>query len=104
MNRQRGGEDRRTLEMRVNQRVVCAANRCRDTGKIAIGVRHFCPIMREIMDAMPGPKWPTSEQGFIDQLGNFLTREEALEIAKRENQIVRRCGGDKHKLFSENLY
>lgn len=91
-------------EGKMLPRVVCAANRCRETGRIAIGIRHFCPIMRANMDAMPGPKWASSEQGFVDQGGKFLTREEALRIAKEAGQIVRRCGGDEFKLFSENLY
>jgi hypothetical protein len=42
-------------------------------------------------------------QGFVDNKGNFLTRKEALLIAEKENQIIRRCGGDV-ELYSENLY
>lgn len=45
-----------------------------------------------------------SLQVFVDQFNNFLTREEVWEIAEKKNQIVRRCGGDGNKLFSENLY
>lgn len=92
------------MSNKVNVRVVCAANRDEKTGRIAIGVRHLCPIMRANMDGMPGINWGLSEQGFIDQHGDFLSRDEALIIAKRENQIVRRCGGDEHQLYSENLY
>jgi hypothetical protein len=44
------------------------------------------------------------EQGFIDQLGVFLTRQEAFAIASERGQIKRRVGGDEGKLFSENLY
>lgn len=33
-----------------------------------------------------------------------MTREEAHEVAKAAGQIIRRCGGDEHKLYSENLY
>tara|TARA_R110000765_G_scaffold67960_1_gene131423 strand:+ start:384 stop:605 length:222 start_codon:yes stop_codon:yes gene_type:complete len=43
-------------------------------------------------------------QGFIDQFGQFLTREEAHVIAKKNGQIVKRCGGDEKTLYSENLY
>ena len=44
------------------------------------------------------------EQGFVDQRGEFLTREEAHSIALAEDQIRRRCGDDERTLFSENLY
>ena len=43
-------------------------------------------------------------QGFIDQRGNFLTREEAWIVAEASGQIIRRVGGDGKKLYSENLY
>lgn len=61
--------------------------------------------MRAQIEASEGSdSWKGCEQGFIDQFGNFLSRERALEIAKANNQIMRRCGGDEHQLFSENLY
>ena len=44
------------------------------------------------------------EQGFIDQRGEFMTREEAHKVATESGQIIRRCGGDDGRLFSENLY
>jgi hypothetical protein len=82
--------------------IVCAANRNKD-GQIVCGARHYDPIMR----AQIGDKindWLGCEQGFIDQRGNFLTREEAHVIAKANGQIRRRCGGDTETLYSENLY
>lgn len=45
-----------------------------------------------------------SEPGFVDNCYQFLTREEAFEVAYAAGQILRRCGGDDGKLFSENLY
>jgi hypothetical protein len=51
-----------------------------------------------------GGERSVAEQGFVDQHGVFLTREEAMEIARAAGQIVRRCGGDSIRLFSENLY
>jgi hypothetical protein len=44
------------------------------------------------------------EQGFIDNKGNFLTREEAWVVAEREGQIIRRACSDEGVLYSENLY
>jgi hypothetical protein len=84
--------------------VVCAA--LRDTlGRIVTGARHFDQIMHEqINRCVKREYWKTAEQGFIDQKGNFLTREEAHKIAWARGQIRRRCGGDDKELFSDNLY
>lgn len=85
-------------------RVVCAA--CKDDkGRIVTGARHFDSIMMEQIQRSPEPEnWRKSEQGFIDQRGRFLTREEAYEIALDQKQILRRVGGDGGTLYSENLY
>lgn len=50
------------------------------------------------------PYWNDCEQGFIDQYGNFYTREEAYFVAEENGQIIKKCGGDRVSLFSENLY
>jgi hypothetical protein len=92
---------------RMQQRIMYAANRCGKTKQIAIGVRHFCPIMRNNIEAMYMGSWATSEQGFIDQYGAFLTRTEAWVVASAAGQIIRRCDGDDDDggtLYSENLY
>jgi hypothetical protein len=82
--------------------IVCAANRLA-TGLIVCGARHHDPIMNAQIEAA-GCGWVGEEQGFIDNKGNFLTREEAHKIAYWNRQIKYRCGGDKKTLFSENLY
>lgn len=87
-------------------RIVCAANK-NSSGDIVIGVRHFCNIMREnIINKKSVEKY--NIQGFIDQFGCFYTREEAWEIALKNNQIIFLCDGQKlepgGKLYSENLY
>lgn len=87
-----------------NRRIVCAAVLYKD-GTMLVGPRHFDSIMR-LQYKRFGIKDPESEsqQGFVDQYGVFLTREEAYVVAKRQSQIIRRCGGDDGRLFSENLY
>ena len=84
------------------RRVVCAANRYPD-GLVVCGPRHFDSVMHAQLRAAGGER-SVAEQGFVDQHGVFLTREEAMEIARAAGQIVRRCGGDSIRLFSENLY
>jgi hypothetical protein len=85
-----------------NPRVIVFAAIRRD-GLTVCGARHFDSVMRSQLVALnlTPHGW---EQGFIDQGGIFLTREEAYEIAKASNQIRYRCGGDDARLFSENLY
>ena len=88
----------------VDRRVVCAAIRNND-GDIICGPRHFDKIMHRLISASrKRDAWKMAEQGFVDQRGDWLTREEALHIALANGQIIRRCGGDDHELFSENLY
>lgn len=85
--------------------IVCAAIKHKETGRIITGARHFDTIMRDQIDASEGiASWRGSPQGFIDQLGNFLDREEAWIVAIEQDQIRRCCGGDDGTLFSENLY
>lgn len=88
-------------------RIVCAAVRLKD-GLVVCGARHFdsrmrdalCRISTHDMDGtLTGAK-----QGFIDQYGSFLTREEAWTVAHTNGQIIRdheRCIGT---LYSEHLY
>ncbi len=89
----------------VVRRIVCAANRARFTGEVVIGIRHYDAFMRKQMASCEAfNQGDPVDQGFIDQHGVFLTREEAFIVATEAMQIIRRVGGDEGKLFSENLY
>lgn len=87
----------------MNQRIVCAANRHKFVGDIDIilGIRHWDELMRQ---QVSDSDYSNYEQGFIDNKGKFLTREEAFVVAEREGQIIRCVGGDEGVLYSENLY
>lgn len=87
-----------------NRVIVCSAIRHKNGGGIICGPRHFDFIMGDQVRNNAYKGWAGAEQGFVDQYGVFLTREEAHEIASKKKQIIRRCGGDEGKLFSENLY
>ena len=90
--------------VRAAQRVVCAALLNKD-GRIVCGPRHFDQTMLVQIKERPGVNtWRDAEQGFIDQHGIFLNREEAWGIAERNGQILRRVGSYIPSLFSENLY
>lgn len=84
--------------------IVCAAMLMHD-GRIVTGVRHFSPDMRSVLFALYGEPYHilVKDQGFIDNRGKFLDREEALKVAKEYGQIRRECGTTR-ELFSENLY
>lgn len=90
---------------RGDQRVVCAAIRD-GLGRIVTGARHFDGVMMEqIRRTSPDQDaFRTAEQGFIDQFGKFLTREEARTLAEKQGQILDECGGNGIDLYSENLY
>ncbi len=101
-----------------------------DDGLIVTGIRHYSPEMRATMRRLYGSglrafgRWWIKPyhlrervQGFVDQYGTFLTREQAWVIADREGQIhlydpagkgalIPRAAnvGDRETLFSENLY
>lgn len=90
--------DENATRWEPTQRIVCAANRDVD-GTLYLGVRHCDRFMH---DAKTDQRY--CEQGFIDQFGEFLTRQEAWKVAVAANQIIRRVGGDEGRLYSENLY
>lgn len=92
----------------MSKRIVCAAIR-NSKGRIITGARHYDGIMHTTLnyctDHLDWEDPSQITQGFIDQRGNFLTREEAFDIAEANEQIIRLCGNeDKRKLCSENLY
>ena len=101
--------------------VVCAACRHRPTGLIVTGARHFDKVMRaqifslqgydkcaaalgQFKEMLSSDDWRNLDQGFIDNYGDFLTREEAWYVAKYSNQIKFPTSTAERFLFSENLY
>lgn len=98
-----------------DQRIVSAAM-LMDDGHIITGVRHYSPDMRATMKRVYGMgfklfgRWikkpyhlRVKEQGFVDNFGQFLTREEAWTIAEKNGQILFKVSLP-GTLFSENLY
>ena len=87
---------------RIERRVVCAANRLED-GLIICGARHWDQVMRSVADRIGWDDCKPSEQGFIDQWGNFMDRKEARMVAIENKQpLTDRLHS--RDLFSENLY
>lgn len=96
-----------TEEIDPHSPVVCSALRIQppcEKPRIILGVRHFDPLMRAQIERDRFTGWKTAEQGFVNAKGQFLNRALALHVALACGQRKRRCGGDEHRLFSENLY
>ena len=93
-------------EGKAEPRIICAAILYNDE-ILVVGPRHSDSVMLEQVDARRITKFSKNVQGFIDQFGDFWTRQEAWKIAEKNGQIYRRCGGDTANggtLYSENLY
>lgn len=84
-------------------RIVCAAMMNSDK-RVICSPRHFDSVAHAAISDSRRTGWKTAIQGFVDNRGNFLTREEAWPIAVAAGQIIRRVGGDEGCLYSENLY
>jgi hypothetical protein len=97
-------------EQKSSRRVVCAAIRIGDL--IVAGVRHFDMVMHGQLKLMPsladGEGYVSAvheaKQGFIDQRGVFMDREEALAVAEAAGQLHGEKCHPKYWLFSEDLY
>lgn len=89
--------------IKPNSWVVCAANRLKTNGRIICGARHWDAVMRsQVKDGEGfGGDW---EQGFVNQFCEFLTREEAWEIARKNGQIINHEWDNQKTLYSESLY
>lgn len=71
------------------QRVVSMAA-CIVDGFLIVGNRHFCPIMHMTIDnfGIDCSKHDMgTQQGFVDQWGVYMTRQEAWVVAKAAGQI-----------------
>lgn len=95
------GSNKPVWERFDTQRVVSMAA-CIVNGYLLVGNRHFCPLMRMTMEQMGISLSPTEhehnvkdDQGFVDQWGVWMSREEAWEVAKAAGQIK--------KVFTEGV-
>lgn len=87
------------------RKVVCAANKHKETGIVTIGARHFDSWMMQQIDRLVEQHkgqidfTPTTwECGFIDNKDNYLTRNEAYDVAVFNGQV---SNGDSGWFFVE---
>lgn len=94
------------------RRVLCSANELPD-GTLLLGARHWDDMMHTQMNTYLAANQIQREevvlegvkQGFVDQWGNFLTREAAWLVAEARGQIrFKGPGFSGPDLYSENLW
>ncbi len=89
------------------ERIDCAAIKHGDGRVFSVpspGRHHnVCSLMHEL-NVWDRDSEEHHVQGFVTDRGRFVDREEGRLIALRAGQIIRRCGGDQHRLYSENLW
>lgn len=81
--------------------IKCAA--IRKNGIVYTGRRHHNIINRDNYPELPFGYFKNGEQGFVDDNGIFLTREEAAKHALECGQISK-LKFSQTQLFSEDLY
>lgn len=96
---------RRTGYIELPEIVVAAAARQPETDLVIMSKRHGSPDFFKVADKIfeTGTHYHDWEQGFVTNRREFVTREEAWEVAKSANQI-RRVTGTPGTLYSEDLY
>lgn len=91
-------------DFEARRRVIASACRAR-TGELVVGPRHWDECMHRMKASMKGIDWAFHTQGFIDQFGFFMDREEAYVVAAHQNQIVNPDAAlAGNRLCSECLY
>ena len=99
-------------KIRTQRVIVCAALRYPDLDLVIPGARHYSPDIGRLLDRLEKFGVMTKKkqqvvgdnQGFIDNFGNYWTREEALIIAKAASQVNPDKCGRENELYSEDLY
>jgi len=76
-----------------------------DRGVVFCGFRHIhCINTKYVLTGLRDAESGKYEQGFLTSHNRFVNREEALQIALQENQIIDLNKIRSNKLFSEDLY
>lgn len=76
-----------------------------DKGVVFSGHRHAqCIYTKCAITGLKDSESGDNEQGFLTSKNRFVSREEALEIALKENQVLDLKEIFGNRLFSEDLY
>lgn len=76
-----------------------------DRGIVFSGHRHGqCIYTKCAITGLRDAESGENEQGFLTSKNRFVSREEALEIALKQNQVIDHSQIRDNRLFSEDLY
>ena len=76
-----------------------------ETGLVFCGLRHgHCIYTKCAVTGLRDAESGDNEQGFLTSKNRFVSREEGLIIALRENQVIDLAEVRGDRLFSEDLY
>lgn len=76
-----------------------------DKGIVFSGHRHGqCIYSKCAITGLRDAESGENEQGFLTSKNRFVSREEALEIALKQNQVIDHSQIRGNKLYSEDLY
>ena len=76
-----------------------------ESGAVFTGIRHGqCIYTKCAVTGLRDAESGENEQGFLTSKNRFVSREEALVIALRENQVMNIKEIRGNRLFSEDLY
>lgn len=107
----------------MNERIICAAVWYKEIpvikeipkehtnpincpiGLVFSGYRHaHCIYTKCAVTGLRDVESGDNEQGFLTSKNRFVTREEALKIALKENQVIDLSEVRGDRLFSEDIY
>jgi hypothetical protein len=95
----------------MSERIAAAAVMFRGSPvQLPPPARHH-DIIKQISNGVPETEWPvcgSKDQGFMTNLGRFVGRREARQIAESQNQLIQ-CEGESairvsRRLFSEDVW
>ena len=93
----------------MKERIICAAIKIVETGKVFYGHRHD-----QCLNSLNGElSWTMNRQeiskvkkvqGFVTTEGRFVDRKEGLKIALENDQVIDKTQNRGNDLYSEDLY
>ena len=93
------------IELKKDMPIVTYLHKNLDKGIVFCGLRHGqCIYSKCAITGLRDAESGENEQGFLTSKNRFVSREEGLQIALKQNQVIdlKEIRGD--ILFSEDLY
>lgn len=93
------------IELKKNMPINTYLPKNLDKGIVFVQYRHGqCIYSKNAITGLRDAESGDNEQGFLTSKNRFVSREEALQIALKENQVLDLKEIRGNRLFSEDLY